>query len=230
MAIHNAAYQLNSNLGGTYLDSGPTVPSDGAAGYPAGAIFFKTDGSGSTSLYRNAGSETSADFNRLVDADTTETLTGKTLDSPTITSAAFTGTQTGTLTFTGTEARPVMTVTTSTITLSTSVYSGKTLLFTSGGTGSKHQRIILPFASSLSSGFAVTIINGHTGSGTSWGVSVITAATKLLNNSSRPVKSTTRVSPGMSIRIEKVNHKLWITAKSGGANASIVTSLVWLKA
>lgn len=42
--------------------AGPTVPSDGAAGYATGCIFQHTDGGAGTALYVNEGSITSADF------------------------------------------------------------------------------------------------------------------------------------------------------------------------
>lgn len=45
---------------------GTTVPSDTAKGYPKGAIFVKTDGGTNTTLYVNEGSDTSADFNAMV--------------------------------------------------------------------------------------------------------------------------------------------------------------------
>lgn len=50
---------------GILLAAGTTVPTDGAAGYATGCIFFKTDGGEDTAAYINDGSNTSADFNAL---------------------------------------------------------------------------------------------------------------------------------------------------------------------
>lgn len=51
--------------GGRLLYWGATVPTDAAAGYAPGALFFHYDGTADTVLYVNDGSVTSCDFNAL---------------------------------------------------------------------------------------------------------------------------------------------------------------------
>jgi hypothetical protein len=53
-----------------YFDRGPTVPTDGTAGYGVGAIFQHTDGGSATAFYVNRGSATSCDFDPLLVAGT----------------------------------------------------------------------------------------------------------------------------------------------------------------
>jgi hypothetical protein len=49
---------------GLLFASGPTVPTDGTAGYQPGCLFQHTDGTAyNTVLYCNIGSVTSCDFN-----------------------------------------------------------------------------------------------------------------------------------------------------------------------
>lgn len=64
---------------------GTTVPTDATAGYATGCIFSQTDGSATTALYVNEGSNTSCDFNAVTSASTNQT-----------TNQAFTGTVTTT--------------------------------------------------------------------------------------------------------------------------------------
>lgn len=56
------ALTLNKK-GEIQIAHGTTVPSDAAAGYAAGCLFFKIDGTVGAQLYVNEGSVTSADFN-----------------------------------------------------------------------------------------------------------------------------------------------------------------------
>lgn len=59
-ALHVAAY---------------TVPSDGAAGYAKGCIFQDLDASAGSQFYINEGSNTSADFNKVISVGTAQTNT-----------------------------------------------------------------------------------------------------------------------------------------------------------
>ena len=135
----------------------------------------------------------------------------------------------GRLTVTGVRVDPVLVISTSRITLSTSTHSGKTLVFTSGGTGSKHQHVVLPLASTLSSGFNCVLVWAHTGSGTSRGLTVLTSAAggRKLNNSSRPIKTTTRLCYGASVHLRKVNNLHFLVARDAGNANSNLSSLIW---
>lgn len=54
-----------TSLNGLLMASGPTVPTDGDAGYAVGCIFQHTDGGDGTALYVNEGTATSCDFNAI---------------------------------------------------------------------------------------------------------------------------------------------------------------------
>ena len=66
VAVHSADGVIAKLPGhGVVLAAGTTVPSNGALGYATGCIFIKVDGSSSTGLYINEGTESSAGFDNL---------------------------------------------------------------------------------------------------------------------------------------------------------------------
>jgi len=50
---------------GFLIASGPTLPTDGDAGYQPGCIFIHTDGTDGSALYVNEGTVTACDFNLI---------------------------------------------------------------------------------------------------------------------------------------------------------------------
>jgi hypothetical protein len=50
---------------GLLLVAGPTVPTDGTAGYATGCLFQHTDGGDGTALYVNEGTVLLCDFNAI---------------------------------------------------------------------------------------------------------------------------------------------------------------------
>lgn len=54
-----------ANVTGLLFSAGPTVPTDGDAGYATGCLFQHTDGGDGTALYVNEGTVTSCDFNAI---------------------------------------------------------------------------------------------------------------------------------------------------------------------
>lgn len=66
---------LTGFSGKILLAEGATVPSDGAAGYAPGCLFFKRAAAALVGAYRNDGTETSADFNLVNGGIDLSTLT-----------------------------------------------------------------------------------------------------------------------------------------------------------
>lgn len=64
MSVHNRQRNNTDPAVGILDDYGPTVPTDGSAGYAHGCIFRHTDGTAyNDAIYVNIGSVTSCDFN-----------------------------------------------------------------------------------------------------------------------------------------------------------------------
>ena len=67
--LHDGTGVITEIPGNGIIDAyGATVPTDGASGYATGCLFRHTDGSAGPSLYVNAGSNTSCDFNAVAGA------------------------------------------------------------------------------------------------------------------------------------------------------------------
>lgn len=121
-------------------------------------------------------------------------------------------------------------------TLAASRDAGKVLIFTSGGAGSRHIRIVLPQASTMTGGASGTvyrIVNGYNAPGSS-GIFIQTSAHsgRHLDGSSRPLRSTSRIGARAGgITLCKVRNR-WITLDRnyGQLTSSVArTTLTWMR-
>ena len=227
------------------LDNGDIILAVGTsaptgAGYAPGCLFIVRSGaSAGAELYKNEGSSTSADFNKVPSIDIAQTFAGSNTFSGTNTHSG-TNTFSGSVAFTGTQIETSVLTPTSTnhssrhrYTISASRDAGKTIVFTSGNNTSRHTWVMLPFASTLTgggSGMVIRFINDRTVN-TSGGITIMTsaAAGRRLNGNSRPLRATSRIVRG-SITITKVNNKWYTLNRDTGTNGSVLAlnSLVWL--
>lgn len=135
------------------------------------------------------------------------------------------GVASGKIAFTGTQIRPVLTLTTSSFTLRTSVHSGVSLLMTSTA-GSQHKRIHLPKTSICTCGSYFEIINGIT-TLRSDGITIVTSAAMKLDGTSRPTESTSRAAIGASIGVLRIGAGYYVQHRDPGR--AVANSLVWVQ-
>jgi len=131
----------------------------------------------------------------------------------------------GRVSFTGQTVAPVSVSTTSALTLHSSVYSGKTLLFTSLAASSRHVRITLPVMSAMTSGFWCKIVNGHAVL-SSFGISLLPTSATQIDGTTKILKSGSKAAVGASIEVHKVGGKIYILNANPGR--AVATSLAWI--
>lgn len=148
-------------------------------------------------------------------------------------SVSFTGTTTGGGVIIGPTSATGMT--SFKYTLMASRDAGKTIVFTSGGAASRHKRVILPLASTMTGGASGTIYRIISGqiAHSSNGITIVTSAAsgRQLNRSSRPIKSTSRILTGGGITLLKANNRWYILNRDYGilASTNARNSLAWLQ-
>lgn len=235
--VHDATGVIVDYPGvGIMYVTGTSVPT--GAGYAPGCIFVNTSGGSATFAYINEGTSSSASFVAMASTSgNNATWSGTNTFSGTV---SFTGARVdGSLINGPTSANGMASFV---YTLKASRDAGKTILFTSGGAASRHKRIVLPFASTMTggaSGAVFVIMNGHKLLNSN-GLTIVTSAAtgRKLDGSSRQLKSTSRLSPsgasrwGGSITLKKINNTWYTLHRDFGPTMSAAAnraSNTWIR-